>query len=237
MKVAIYCRVSKEDPNGVSVPMQRERLSAYAVARGWQVTETYVDDGASAKTLNRPSLSKLLLDAKAGRFDTLLIYRLDRLTRSVKDLADLLEYFERYKVALVSLSESIDASTAAGRLMLNVIGSISQWERETISERTATALRFKKRSGFAYGPVAYGFVRRGERLEPLERELQHVREVFAMRREGMTLRAIAAALNAKGIKTKKGKRWAAEQVRSILGNDIYSITAEGKAYIEAKGKT
>lgn len=232
MKAALYVRVSTEDQatNGVSLDAQEERLRAYCTARDWQVFRVYHDDGASGKTLDRPQLARLMDDAKARRFDALLVFKLDRLTRSVHDLGTLLEFFDRRGVAIVSLTESLDASTASGRLMMNLLASVSQWEREAIGERTAFALRYKRRRLQVYGHTAYGFKRVGDRLEVFEKEISVVARIYGLRRDGLSLRAIAAALNKDRIPTKTGKRWSAEQVRYILGNELY------KPYIGSDAK-
>jgi site-specific DNA recombinase len=224
MKAALYVRVSTEDQatNGVSLVAQEERLRAYVVARDWSIFRIYRDDGYSAKTLDRPALSRLMEDAKARRFDALLVFKLDRLTRSVRDLGTLVEFFDKRGVAIVSLSESLDASTASGRLMMNLLASVSQWEREAIGERTAFALRYKRKQLAVYGQTPFGFKRVGDKLEPFEKEMQTVARVYALRRDGWSLRRIAGALNADKIPTKTGKQWQAEQVRYLLANrDLY----------------
>ena len=228
MEAALYIRVSTEEQatNGISLAAQAERLSAFCAARDWHVARVYTDDAASGKTLDRPALERLLSDMKAGQFDTLVILKLDRLTRSVRDLGILLDLFDHYRVALVSLSESLDASTAAGRLLINLLGSVAQWEREAISERTSLALQHKRSQFRVYGQVPYGFRRAGDRLLPEDSELAVVRQIFRDRELGHSLRKIAERLNTAGICTKKGRTWAAEQIRLILGNTIYHSTLQ-----------
>jgi site-specific DNA recombinase len=221
IKCAIYCRVSVEDKrhNGVSLEMQEARLRDYARAKDWEVVGVYIDRGKSGRTLDRPALARLRTDAKAKKFSTVLIYKLDRLVRSVPRLGDLLEEFDALKVSLVSLSESIDATTSGGRLMMNLLGSVAQWEREVIAERTVAALAHKRDQGEVYGPIPLGFVRKGTALRPVERELQTVRRIYALRKEGHTLRDIAGRLEAGGIKTKTGKtHWSPEGIRLVLKN-------------------
>lgn len=223
MKTAIYCRVSTEEQaaNGVSLAMQEERLRAYCTARDWQASRVYIDD-ASGKTLDRPGLKRLLDDAKAHRFEAVAVFRLDRVTRSVRDLGTLVEFFDKRNIPLVSLSESLDASTAAGRLMMNLLGSVAQWEREVVSERTRAALLHKRSHLDVYGQVPLGFQRVADRLEPDEKELAIVRRIYGLRSEGLTLRAIANLLNRDRIKTKKARRWAAATVAYILQNKLYA---------------
>ena len=232
MRVALYLRVSTDDQtkNGTSLEVQDERLRAYCIARGWGVAEAYTDDGQSARTLDRPALHRLREDARQKKLDVVLIYRLDRLTRSVRDLGALLAELERRGVALVSLSESLDVTSAAGRLLVHILGSVAQWERETTAERTADALQRLKRERRVYtGETPYGFERTPDRrLGPLDHELDVVRLIYSLRRDESlpparrTLRAIAQTLSERGIPTKKGRStWHAQQVRYILQNDLY----------------
>ncbi len=225
LKAALYTRVSKEEriTKGLSLADQEERLRAYCTSRDWPVVELYTDDGESANTLERPAFQRLMEATKAKRFDAVCVFKLDRLTRSVRDLGTLLEVFDKRNISLVSLSESFDASTAVGRLMLNVLGSVAQWEREAIGERTSTALRYRREHGKVYGEVPYGFQRadKSKDLKPVERELAVVRRIYALRKDGLTLRAIADVLNKERIKTKKGRKWAPEQIRYMLANELY----------------
>lgn len=233
MRAALYLRVSKEEraTQSVSLEAQEQRLRHYCASRGdgdeWHVGKVYRDDGFSGKTLERPAFQQLMEDAKARKFEVVLAHKLDRFTRSVRDLGTLLEFFTKRRVALISLSESFDATTAVGRLTLNLLGSIAQWEREAIGERTSTALQYRRSQLQAYGETPFGFKRVGDRLQLVEHELATIRRIYALRQDKSipknerTLRAIAAALNADRIRTKKGKKWAAEQVRYILANDLY----------------
>jgi site-specific DNA recombinase len=224
MKAGIYARVSTEDQaiNGVSLKDQEERCKSYISARDWKLDGIYRDDGYSGRSLTRPAMQKLLTHTKAKKFDALVILKLDRLTRSVADLGRLIETFERQKIALVSVTESLDSSTAGGRLVMNLLGSVSQWEREVIGERTRDALSYKRAHGLVYGPLPFGFAKSGNQLVPDEDEMRTVRRIFRLREHGRTLQAIADELNSNSVKTKTGKKWAAEQVRYLLANDLYS---------------
>jgi site-specific DNA recombinase len=231
MKAVLYTRVSTDEQanQGVSLAVQEERLRAYCVARDWQVVAVYADAGASGKTLDRPALGRLLEDLQRGdRPDVLVVFKLDRLTRRVRDLGWLLERLGKLGVQLASLAESLDASTATGRLLINLLGSVAQWEREAIAERTSAALQYKRRQLRVYGQVPYGFDRDGDRLVPNAAELAIVKEIYDRRhRGGQSLQAIARELNAQGVRTKRWGRWHAEQVRLILGNTIYQPYVEG----------
>lgn len=157
-----------------------------------------------------------IVDRKA--IDTVIIAKLDRFTRSVKDLAELLERFERKGVSLVSVAESLDTRTAAGRLVLNVMASVSQWERETIGERTKDALAHKKGNGERVGTIPFGFqlVADGIHLEENAREQEILCRIGEHRAAGYTLREIAAELNRQGFTTRRGSAWRHEYVANIL---------------------
>ena len=146
MKTIGYVRVStdKQADRGVSLEAQAEKIRAMAVVHDAELIDIIVDAGESAKSLNRPGMARLLALVDAGEVQTVIIAKLDRLTRSVKDLCTLLERFERRGVALVSVAESLDTGSAAGRLVLNIMTAVSQWEREAIGERTRDAMSHKR---------------------------------------------------------------------------------------------
>lgn len=204
MKILGYTRVSTQEQatEGVSLAAQEEKIKAYCSLYGHDLVEVVVDAGHSAKTLDRPGLIHAIQWLKEGRAEGLLVAKLDRLTRSVRDLGNLLEGPFR-KAALISVAEQFDTASAAGRLVLNVMASVSQWEREANGERTSAALQFKKSQGHKLGAPAHE--------DPLI--LARMKELRAKR---MTYRAIAAALAAEGYCTQKGGAWHAMTVRRML---------------------
>ena len=143
--------------------------------------------------------------------------KLDRLTRSVKDLCELLERFERRGVALISVAESLDTGSAAGRLVLNIMAAVSQWEREAIGERTRDALRHKRANGERVGNIRFGFRlgADGKHLEPDPAEQAVLTEIRRLRQTGHSLRGIAASLNRRGLRTRRGSAWRLEHVARI----------------------
>src|SRR5690348_10951065 len=155
MKAIGYARVStdRQAEQGVSLEAQEAKIRAMATVQGAELIEVIVDGGESAKNLNRPGLRRLLALVEHGTVDAVIVAKLDRLTRSVKDLCELLELFEKRKVALVSVAESLDTGSAAGRLVITIMGAVSQWEREAIGERTRDALRHKRAQGERTGNV------------------------------------------------------------------------------------
>jgi DNA invertase Pin-like site-specific DNA recombinase len=159
MRAIRYVRVStdKQADHGVSLEAQEAKIRAMATVQGVEIIELIADGGESAKNLNRPGMERLLTLVDQGKFQTVIIAKLDRLTRSVKDLAELLARFQKRGVSLVSVAESLDTGSAAGRLVINIMTAVSQWEREAIGERTRDAMQHKGSNGQRVGNLAYGY--------------------------------------------------------------------------------
>ena len=149
----------------------------------------------------------LLSRVQRGEVERVVVTKLDRLTRSVRDLADLLDLFAEHNVALTSLAESLDTSTVSGRLMLNLLASVSQWEREAIGERTAFALAHMRRNGQVYGPIPFGFQRLGDVLVEHPEAMAALVALREMKANGLTLRKMCAYLEACGLKPRRGYKW------------------------------
>jgi site-specific DNA recombinase len=222
MRAIGYCRVStdKQADHGVSLEAQEAKIRAMAVVQGVEINELIVDGGESAKNLNRPGMERLLTLVDQRQVKTVIIAKLDRLTRSVKDLAELLERFERRGVSLVSVAESLDTASASGRLVINIMTAVSQWEREATGERTKDAMRHKKSNGECVGNVAYGFRRAadGEHVEPEPNEQAALALIRSLRSQGCSLRQIAAALNGQALRTRRGAGWRHDHVLRIVGS-------------------
>ncbi|HEY1603618.1 MAG TPA: recombinase family protein [Pirellulales bacterium] len=223
MRVIVYARVSTVDQadNGISLDAQQAKLAAYASLYDLEVVETIVDAGESAKSLGRPGLQRALSLLRSGKADGLVVVKLDRLTRSVADWQTLIDgYFgEKAGKQLFSVADSIDTRTAAGRLVLNVLLSVAQWERETTGERTREALRHKIRNGERCGKVRFGFdlAADGKTLLPNAVEQQVIVLIGDLRSAGRTLRQIAAELTARRIATKeRSSTWTHTTVGRIL---------------------
>lgn len=220
MKAIGYVRVStdKQAEDGVSVDAQEVKLRQYAALYGIELVGVVIDAGASAKTLDRPGLQEALSYLTAGKADGMIVAKLDRLTRSVRDLDTLITEYFRDRFNLVSVSEQIDTSTAAGRLVLNVLMSVAQWEREAIGERTATAMQHKKSIGERVGSVPYGYrvAEDGVRLLEDEAEQEILQVAARARRNGLSLRKIAARLESKGFTNRAGRPFHPNTVASII---------------------
>ena len=215
-----YVRVStdKQVERGISLEAQAEKIRAMALVQGAELSDIIVESGESAKSLNRPGMIRLLALVEAGKVRAVIVAKLDRLTRSVKDLCELLERFERKGVALVSVAESLDTGSAAGRLVLNIMAAVSQWEREAIGERTRDALRHKRNQGRRVGNIAFGsrLASDGDHLESDPAEQAALAEIHRLRGEGATLRGIAAALNHREYRTRRGTPWRLESVARVV---------------------
>ncbi len=221
-RAVAYLRVSteKQADKGVSLEAQRAKVEAYAQLYELELVEVVIDAGASAKTLDRPGLQRALQMLKARQAEALLVVKLDRLTRSVVHLGQLVEdYFAEGKWALLSVGEQIDTRSAAGRLVLNVLASVSQWERETIGERTSAAMQHMASVGeYTGGDFPYGY-RLGPDGERLVEDLEEQKALAAaqqLRGAGFSLRCVARELNAQGFRSRTGKPFAHVQVARML---------------------
>jgi DNA invertase Pin-like site-specific DNA recombinase len=222
LRVIRYCRVSTTDQkeNGDSLSTQDAKMAAYAGLYDLEIVETIID-GESGKSLNREGLQRALAMLKAGKADGLLICKLDRLTRSVADWQTLInDYFsERTGKQLFSVNDSIDTRTAAGRLVLNILVTIGQWEREAIGERTKEVLRHKIDNRERVGAVRYGFDLAADGVNLVENVAEQavLALIHDLRTAGHTLRQIADELTARKILTKEGNnQWSFGSVRRIL---------------------
>lgn len=220
VRAVAYARVSTEQQSerGVSLPAQKAKLRAYAKLYGLELVDVVVEAGASARTLNRPGLQSALGMLEAGKAEALVVVKLDRLTRSVKHLGSLVdEYFSTGRWALMSVSEQIDTRTAAGRLVMNILASVSQWEAEAIGERTKAALQHKKATGQRVGMVPYGYKlgADGTTLLKDRAEQAALRRMRKLRDEGLSLRAVVERMNADGV-VARGDRWHLSTVARLL---------------------
>lgn len=224
-----YVRVSleKQAADGISLEAQRARLQQYSALYDLDLVDVVVETG-SGKSLERPGLRGALDRLEIGQADALLVARLDRLTRSVADLGHLVAGpFAPGRAALLSVSEQVDTRSASGRLVLNVIASISQWEREQTSERTSLAMAHLARSGrHTGGHVVFGYrVGEGGVLVPDDDEQATIRRARELREGGASLRAIAAQLAGEGRLSRNGRPFEPSAVMRMLGRDAPGAAA------------
>jgi len=219
MRAIGYARVSTTDQamNGNSLGIQREKIEAMAALLDADLLDVVVED-ASARDLNRPGMQRVLKMVRGREVDAVIVHKLDRLTRSVRDLGGLLERFDKANVSLVSVSESLDTGTAAGRLVGNVLASVGQWEREAIAERTREALQAKRARGERTGNLPYGYLlaEDGTHLEQEPGEQRILSGIRRYRKQGLSGQAIADRLNARGYTTRRGGQWHRQYVYNLL---------------------
>ena len=192
----------------------------------WSTTPSWSTSSWTAasqpRACNRPAWNGCWRWWTAGKVQTVIVAKLDRLTRSVKDLCELLERFERRGVALVSVAESLDTGSAAGRLVLNIMTAVSQWEREAIGERTRDAMSHKRSNGERVGNIQFGYrlCADGKHVEPDPAEQSVLAEIRRLRQSGHTMRGIAAALNHRALRTRRGSAWRLEHVARIVKQGV-----------------
>jgi len=249
-RCAVYCRVSTDerlDQEFNSIDAQKEAgLASIASQRaeGWiAVPDDYIDPGFSGGNLERPGLKRLLADIEAGKIDIVVVYKIDRLTRSLSDFSRLIEVFERHKVSFVAVTQQFNTTTSMGRLMLNVLLSFAQFEREVTGERIRDKIAVAKRKGIWMGGVPpLGYDVENRLLVINEAEAAVVRRIFE---EMLTIGSptqIAAILTSEGVTTKawttqegqtrRGARMDKKYLHKLLRNRIYlgELSHNGKWY-------
>jgi len=179
MRVGIYARVSTLD-NGQDPSLQTDELAEYCQRRGWTVAGQYVDRGISGSKDSRPELDRMMADARARRFDAVIVWKFDRFARSLKHLVNALADFEALGIAFVSLRDSVDLSTPQGRLMFAIIAAMSEFERSLIQERVRAGVARARAKGKVIG-------------RPRETKLD-VHRIGLLHSQGLTVRAIAAQI-------------------------------------------
>src|SRR5882762_9099382 len=210
-RCAIYTRKSTEhnlDLEFNSLDAQREACEAYIKSQsheGWRLVRSRYDDGGlSGASLDRPALQELLGDVRGGKIDVIVVYKVDRLTRSLADFAKLVELFDRHSVSFVSVTQSFNTTSSMGRLTLNVLLSFAQFEREVIGERVRDKIAASKRKGIWVGgpiPLGYASVGKGRVIVPGEAEA--VRTRFRLYLECGSVGALAEELGRRNMLSKR----------------------------------
>ncbi|NUP04594.1 MAG: recombinase family protein [Polyangiaceae bacterium] len=217
-----YIRVSTDQQadRGLSLSAQRAKVRAYAKLHDIELVDILVDAGLSATTLERPGLQRALQMLRRREADAILVVALDRLTRSVHDLGLLLKKaFRDGRGELLSVNESIDTRSAAGRLLIHIIGSVAEWESSRIGERTSAAMRELKTQGrYTGGITKFGFELGpdGQHLHPVPREQAIVARARELRALGLTMREIALRLEVEGARGRSGRPLREGQVQRIV---------------------
>ena len=238
MLVALYTRVStaEQAKEGYSIQEQADRLKKYAEAMSWSVYKVYTDAGYSGATTDRPALKSLISDVKNHRVDKVIVYKIDRLSRSQKDTLMLIEdVFLKNGVDFVSMSENFDTATPFGRAMIGILAVFAQLEREQIKERMMLGKEAKakqgKFSGSSFVSIGYDYDRNTQELSINEYEALQVRMIFKMFCAGESIRRIEKYLLDNGYSHRYGK-WNGKTVRNVLANKTYIgyVNFQGRAF-------
>ena len=223
--IAIYARVSTQEQalNGYSIDEQIERMEKYCDSFGWKIYKKYVDAGFSGANINRPALQTLIKDVGANKVDKVLVYKLDRLSRSQKDTLYLIEdVFLKNNVDFSSMNENFDTASAFGRAMIGILSVFAQLEREQIKERSALGREGRAKEGKYHGggwiPIGYEYI--NDNLVVNDYEAMQIRELHKLYQQGKSLREIAKIMADKGFTHKNGN-WSPNRIKIALRNDLY----------------
>lgn len=239
--VRIYIRVSTEEQadEGYSIDAQNERLKAYALSQDWVIQETYIEEGVSGKNMDRPELKRLLSDLKSDHSDhkIVLVYKLDRLTRSVSDLHTLLDYFDRHQTKFRSATEVYDTTTAIGRLFITLVAAMAQWERENLAERTKMGqIEMTRQGKWSGGRRPFGYDYNNGNLEINHAEAAIVKEIYHRYLAGSGTPKILKWLNnPTHPQLASNKRWTLHNLKYVLQNPLYCGMVR-YGYRDPKGK-
>ncbi|MCX5709689.1 MAG: recombinase family protein [Candidatus Omnitrophica bacterium] len=249
---AAYCRKSVEERANEtfgSIENQHEAILSFIASHkheGWiPLSERYDDNGFTGSNTNRPSLQKLINDIKEGKVNMVVVYKLDRLSRSLVDFVQMLKFFAEHGVAFASITQPIDTSTSTGKLMLHILSSFAEFERELISERTHDKMGAARKRGQWMGgrpPLGYDVAKDSKKLIVNQEDAKLIREIFTLYLKGNSLLKVAQIINEKGFRTKLaasktgktfgGIKFGITHIRSMITNVLYlgKVCYAGQVY-------
>lgn len=228
MKISIYIRVSTEDQakEGYSLEVQREYLEDFAKRENLEIFKVYQDDGISGYTIERPALKQLFKDAKQKEFDLVLVYKIDRFSRNLKDMLNLVDELSFYGIGFKSATEPFDTTTSAGKLMFQQLGSFAEFERNRIAERVLPGMvkgvQQGNWQGARYAPYGYRYNKERKLLEIDEQEAKVVKLIYTKFLCDKSVFAITEYLTKKGYRNRKGNIFSTKLIGDILKNRIYT---------------
>ncbi|MCD8902846.1 cassette chromosome recombinase CcrB [Staphylococcus gallinarum] len=224
-RIGAYIRVSTErQVEGYSVDGQITQIEQFCQFNGYDLVDIYADRGISGKSMNRPALQRMLQDAKNGKLDCVIVYKINRLARNTSNLLTIVEELHRQNVEFFSLSERMEVKNSTGKLLLNILASFSEFERNTILENIYTGQHQRALEGYYQGNLPLGYNNIPDNKKELiinQHEANIVKYIFESYAKGHGYRKIANALNHKGYVTKKGNPFSISAVTYILSNPFY----------------
>ena len=224
-RIGAYIRVSTErQVEGYSVDGQITQIEQFCQFNGYDLVDIYADRGISGKSMNRPALQRMLQDAKNGKLDCVIVYKINRLARNTSNLLTIVEELHRQNVEFFSLSERMEVKNSTGKLLLNILASFSEFERNTILENIYTGQHQRALEGYYQGNLPLGYNNIPDNKKELminQHEANIVKYIFESYSKGHGYRKIANALNHKGYVTKKGNPFSISAVTYILSNPFY----------------
>lgn len=217
-----YIRVStaEQATEGVSLEAQRAKIAAWAAANDYELVAIHEDAGITGTSMDKRAGLQAAI-AATGKGMALVAYSISRIARSTRDMLEIAEEIQRKGADLVSLTEKIDTTSAAGKMVFRMMAVLAEFERDVISERTTNALAHKKAQGQVYAAIPLGYRNEAGKLVPVDEEQLVVAEIRDMRGQGKTLREIADDLNQRGIVGKRGGKYHASTIKAVLANSLH----------------
>jgi DNA invertase Pin-like site-specific DNA recombinase len=217
MKCYGYCRVSTDGQvEGVSLDAQRGRIQAYLTMRGFELTDVFVDEGISGKSVdNRPGLESAMAHV-CENSGLLVVYSISRLGRNTRDIIEIVDRINGCGGDFVSVSESFDTTTASGKMIFRLMAVLAEFERDQLIERTRSSIEHKKSRGEVVGTLPYGFTRDGKVLVPDVAESVVLLLMLAWHEDNVSYAEIARMLDTRGFRPRSGGKWDRGVVRRIL---------------------
>ena len=211
-----YVRVStiNQVEEGVSLEAQRRKIEAYCELHDLLLSEIIQDAGISGKSVNgRPGMQSVIDKVKSRKVDNVIVFKLDRLARNLKEACEISELMQKKAVALHSISEKIDTGSATGKLFYHILSAMNQWEREVISERTVTALSLKKSKNERISRFPpYGYKFNGDNIVSVDKEQEVIKIVKNQADKGFTIKSIINYLSQQGYSNRKGNNFGISEV-------------------------
>ncbi len=206
-----------QQPKNFTLAVQEKAIKKYVKARGWEQIEIYQEVISSGNAQNQPMLDKIIADSSTGKFDVLVVARLDRLTRNIRKLNTLISTVcMKNGVGLTSIEEGLDTYTASGELALKIIDIVTKWDTKRISDRTREIIARKRAKGEPVGHAPFGYTYKNKKLVTVKGELETVGLIRRQRETGMSYHKIAKFLNDRKITSKRGGVWYAETVKTVF---------------------